>query len=361
MIFLTIIIFLFSLGVLILVHEFGHFIAAKKTGVTVEEFCIGFPPRIWSKKYKGTVYSLGAIPFGGFVNMAGEFTDSKKINSFSKKSISRRVLITVAGVAMNFLLAIFIFALGFSTVGLPMESSEAIQYGGQILKNEITILDVVGASPAQLSGIQTKDVILKLDNQSFTGSDQIQNYFQSKAGQEVNLLIKRNDETFEKKIIVGKDGDNKGKIGIAYAIISLVRFSILKSFKMAFLGAFRLVILVLGFFADLITRAFRAPEVLKSVSGPIGIFFLIKESIILGLPYFLFLIGQISATLAIINILPFPALDGSRLLFLAVEKIRGKRVTAKIENAIYGIGFILLLALIVLISYQDVLKYILGR
>lgn len=360
MIFLTIIIFLFSLGLLILVHEFGHFIAAKKAGVKVQEFCIGFPPRIWSKKYKETIYSVGLIPFGGFVNMFGEFGQAKASNSFAKKSIANRTLITISGVLMNFLLAILIFTIGLYTVGLPMDAEEAQKYGGQILKNEITIFDVVAASPAKMAGIEPKDIILEFDGQIFNTASEVQNYFHQRAGQEVNLLIKRDGNTFEKKVLVGKEASNKGKIGISYGFISLARFNFLSSIKLAFLGAFKLAVLILGFFADLISRAFKAPEILESVSGPIGIFFLVKESIILGLPYFLFLIGQISATLAIINILPFPALDGSRLLFLVVEKIRGKRVSAKIENAIYTVGFILLLVLIILISYQDVLKYIIG-
>ncbi len=361
MFFLSIIIILFSLGLLILVHEFGHFISAKKLGVKVEEFCIGFPPRIWSKNYKGTKYSVGLIPFGGFVNMFGEFSDTKGKGSFAKQSIGRRSLITISGVLMNFALALLVFAIGFWTVGLPTAGGEGAKYGGKILKREITILEVVDASPAQLQGLQPRDVVLKIDDQSFGEVSQIQEYLESKAGEEITLQIKRNSDILNKTIVVGEEEQNRGKIGVLLAPIEIVRFPFLRAIMLSFVWSIRLVGLILGFIGNLIANVFQAPGMLESVSGPVGIFFLIREAIFLGAPYFLFLLGQISVTLAIVNLLPFPALDGSRLLFLGIEKMRGRRITPQIENAIYAIGFILLLALLVLISYQDVLKYILGR
>jgi len=359
MFFLTLIVFILILSLLILVHELGHFLVAKRAGIKVQEFGIGFPPRLWSRKIRETRYSINLIPFGGFVKMLGETEPSKEEGSFSSKSIRERALVSISGVAMNFLLAILVFLIGYSTTGLPVLISDEEYL--EVKSPHLYITEVISGSPAEKAGFQAQDLILEVDGQKLSKISELQNYLKSKAGQEVKLKIQRKNDILEKEVTVAQGERGEGKIGVGLFRLGIVQYPFWQSLKLAFLSATKILFFIFWIIVYLFQRLFVAPEITQNVAGPVGVFFVVQQALVLGLPFVLFLIAQLSATLAAINLLPIPALDGSRLLFLALEKIRGRRIKPQLENAIYTIGFIFLLVLIFIISYRDIIRYIISR
>ncbi|MCK4454046.1 site-2 protease family protein [Candidatus Parcubacteria bacterium] len=366
--FLAIIVFILILSFLIFVHEFGHFIFAKATGVKVEEFCIGFPPRLWKKKKGETLYSIGLIPFGGFNKIYGEI-DTGKIKdpkSFSNKPIRIRALITVGGVAMNVLLAviIFYFLLGFS--GFQSYQSLIFDYqfpfGRQ--ENVVIIGDVAQSSPAEEQGIKTGDIIIEADGIEFENSKEFVGFIKEKQGKEVNLYLE-NFSTKERKnvsIIPRLEPPEKeGPLGIALGNVAKISYpTVLEKSSVGFLHSFN--ILHYSFFGlgHIIKISFqeRALEPLKSsVAGPVGILHFTELTIDAGIVAVISLLAIISLALALFNILPIPALDGGKLVFLGIEAIIKKPVPPKIEEKITIFFFLLLILLMIAVTINDIQRF----
>jgi regulator of sigma E protease len=357
----TIIIFIFVLSLLIFVHEIGHFIMAKKAGIVVEEFGFGFPPRIWGIKKGDTVYSINAIPFGGFVKMLGGEEEIKDLKSFSVKSIKTRAKVIVMGVLMNFLLAVILFALAYS-IGFKPFVPGMEKHFGVINTQKVVIQDVEKDTPAEKVGLKKEDVILGVDGEEIFMDLQLIQAVQNKEGQEVNLKINRQGEIISKTLVPYKEKiegvdselfrlgiiiDAQGKISSPFYLSPYVALAeVGRITKLVFFAFCK-------FFGDLFLSFTISPD----VAGPVGIVSLTGQAARLGWLYLVQFIAFLSINLGIINLAPFPALDGGRLLFLAIEKIRGKKINQKIENLINNIGFALLILLILAITYHDILRF----
>ncbi len=367
MIIVTIIVFVVILGILIFVHELGHFIAAKKMGVRVEEFGFGFPPRIFGIKRGETEYTINWIPIGGFVKMTGqsdfEVNDHGKAKadprSFVSKKPWRRVIILCAGVGMNFLLAAVLLSIGFM-VGLPSAVGDNLPAGARVSDQRIQILAATSGSPAEAAEFRSGDTILSLDEVAPESVVAVQEYVQQSIDRPVTVKIERGTEIIDKEVTPRGDApEGEGPLGITLAETARVSFPWYQAIWQGIKATGDLTVQIVVAFGKLIGSLFTTGQVSGDVAGPIGIAVLTGQVTKLGFVYVLQFTALLSINLAIINILPFPALDGGHLLFLLIEKIRGGKTMkqAKVENIIHLVGFAFLLLLIALVTYRDLGKF----
>ncbi len=353
----TIIVFILILGLLIFVHEFGHFIVAKRAGVKVEEFGFGFPPRIFGIKKGETIYSLNFLPIGGFVKIHGEEgkptdkqspKDSDKRRAFYNKPIGIRAIILIAGVTMNLLLAAFLLSLGY-WLGLPaMVDDQTTNLEGV----RIQITQVVFDSPASQAGIKMGDIITQ-----FNKVADMQKFVDEHKGQEITLTIQRGDEVLEKTLVPRvSHPENEGPLGIALARTAIVSYPWYRALIMGITSTVNLTWLIMAALGGLLWQLMMTGRLAIEIAGPVGIFNLTGQAAQLGFIYLLQLTALISINLAIINILPFPALDGGRLLFLAIEKIKGSPVSQKVERIAHTAGFAILILLMIAVTWRDIVR-----
>lgn len=352
---LTIVVFILILGLLIFVHEFGHFIVAKRQGIKVDEFGFGFPPRIIGIKKGETTYSLNLIPIGGFVKILGEQGEEpKNPKSFASKTPGTRARIVGMGVLMNFLLAIVLLTIGFKA-GLPVALLDE-EKGVKDVK--IQIIAVSQNTPAEEADLRIWDEIIALDGKEFKKVEEIQNYTKEKAGQEVAMTLKRGEKVLEKKIVPrSQPPEGQGPLGIGLAKTGMISYPLHYAFWMGCKTTLSMIAVIIVALFNIIKELIITGTTTVEVTGPVGIAVMTGQIARMGWIYILNFTALLSINLGIINILPFPALDGGRLLFLAIEKIRGKKVSSKVENMIHMIGFILLMLLIILVTFRDITKF----
>ncbi|MEK7097884.1 MAG: site-2 protease family protein [Patescibacteria group bacterium] len=357
---MSILLFFIVLGVLVFVHEFGHFIAAKKSGIRVDEFGIGFPPRLFKIKRGETVYSINLIPFGGFVKIFGEDNESGP-RSFVDKPVYVKIAVIAAGVFFNLLLAWSLITIGF-TAGFPASVGGAPE-GAGIKDAKVLILDVKKDSPAEKAGLKDGDVIIGLayeDGERIIGrlsTENIQNFIASSGDREILLSYKRAGE--EASTLVKPQeavlGDTPA-IGIAMDEIGIVKLSVHRAvyegLKMTINLTVATAVGMAGFFKDVFT----AKANLSQISGPIGIIGLVGEASKFGLIYLLSFTAFLSINLAILNIIPFPALDGGRIFLLLIESIKRSPINAKITGWVNAAGFAILIVLMLVITFHDIIK-----
>jgi len=355
---LTIIVFLIVLGLLVIVHEFGHFIIAKKTGVKVEEFAVGFPPRIYSKKRGETQYSINAIPLGGYVKMLGELEHSKDKRAFENQKPVVRFWISIAGVTMNIILAWLLLTIGFA-VGMSPIVSDPASIPGKKLSSEIILADVVKDSPADKAGIQAGDIALSATSDGvlteFSTLDQFDQYNTDHKSKVVIYGLKRNDELVTKTATLSDDSDSQ--IGVAIIEKAEIRVPWYKAPYVALRETYRIAQLTFEFLWAFIAKLFTHGQFVEGVGGPVAIYTYTGLALKAGVMVLLQFVALLSINLALINILPFPALDGGRIVFIILERFYGKKVVKEhIENIIHNIGFGLLIIFILAITYKDILK-----
>jgi len=317
---ITLLIFILILGILVLVHEFGHFIVAKKSGLTVEEFGFGFPPRIFSFKVNETVYSINLLPLGGFVKILGEDggeTNSPK--SFSSKSAGIRSLITAAGVMMNFALGALLLIIGFY-IGLPQVVNEENK---AIAKNvQIQIIAISNNSPAEKANLKLGDSI-----EGFGEISIFQDFINQNKEKEISLKIKRGEDYLDIKAVPrANPPEREGALGIALAKTGLISYPWYQSVWLGIKSSFIITWEIIKGFFGLIKNLITVGKIPQEIAGPVGIAILAGQATALGFVYLLQLVALISLNLAVLNLIPFPALDGGRLLFLGIEKIKGSKV-----------------------------------
>ncbi|OGE76602.1 MAG: RIP metalloprotease RseP [Candidatus Doudnabacteria bacterium RIFCSPHIGHO2_02_FULL_48_21] len=357
-IILTIIAFIFILGILVFVHELGHFLAARRAGMKVEEFGFGFPPRLFGVRRGETLYSINLIPLGGFVKITGEEGVSDDPRSFANGSFGHRLFVLLAGVLMNFVLGWFLLFLGFCLVGTPIEIGEGTHLGNARLSQEkLTIIAVEPNSPAEIAGFKHGDLILSVDDKKFTNIDELIAYTKSRAENPVIYELQRGTETLERSATPrANPPEGSGPVGFAPAMIAVAKYPIFDALKMSFVSFYYKTTGVFGAFGQLIGKLFSSGKLAEGLAGPVGIAVLTKDFLALGIVYLVQFTAVLSINLGIINAFPFPALDGGRVLFLLIEKIRGVK-SVKIEQTANIVGFLLLMLLMVAVSFRDFGRY----
>jgi len=315
---------------------------------------------VWGNKEiesKHTVYSINWIPLGGFVRIKGEDGNgTKDLDSFASKKAWPRIKILAAGVIMNFIFAWILISIGFM-IGAPetIESNDV-----NIANAKIQISEVLPDSPADKAGIKIGDEILKENKQtSFAGVTDVQNYINSNKGKAIDFNVLRGSDIVEIKVVPRENAPaGQGAIGIALAQTVIKRYPVHEALWNGAIAVYNLTIAILLALGGIIMKLFAGNGVGAEVSGPIGIAILTKQVATLGLVYVLQFAALLSINLGIINALPIPALDGGRILFILIEKIKGSPVTQKTEQLFHTIGFVLLMLLMVLVTLRDVLKII---
>lgn len=338
------VIFLVIIGIsfLILIHEFGHFVAAKFFGLLVEEFGFGFPPRLFSKKIGETVYSINLLPFGGFVKIYGE--SSEKLNAtsdmekrafYAQKAWKKSVII-LAGVVMNFLIGWLIVSAVFA-VGVP---------------KTIIVTGVMSGTPAETAGLEVGDAIT-----GFGVAEEFTSFVQENRGREITLNFLRQGGERSVKITPRLNiPEGQGALGIGFTEAGVDRQPISQSLISGLQTSFQIVAAIFTSLFSIILTLFTQGQLAGEFVGPIGIFGVASQAGALGLVYLLQLIGLISLNLFALNVFPFPALDGGRLLFIIIEKIKGSPLSAKAEQTANAAGFIFLLFLMIAITVRDVTR-----
>ncbi|MFA6047865.1 MAG: RIP metalloprotease RseP [Parcubacteria group bacterium] len=432
---LAILVFIIILGVLIFVHELGHFVVARRNGIRCYEFGFGFPPRffgiqfikgermekvseveemkvevtdiksgdeeiltetvtekihkvdklmpvgrwriIWGhddddenekrdwdeiekNNYKrSTIYSLNWIPIGGFVKIKGEDGEHRDDpDSFSSRPAWTRTKVLAAGVAMNFVLAWFLISLGLM-IGAP----QAVEGNNAPADSKIQIAEIAKSSPAETMGLKIGDEISKAQvapdgkNISLKNIEEVQNYINSNKGQEVTLKIIRGKEILDiKGTPRAAAPEGQGPLGIAMAETQLVSYPWYEAIWKGLIFTGNLIVTILVAFYGLLKSLIMGQSVGAAVTGPVGIAVLTKDVTNLGLVYILQFAAVLSVNLGIINILPIPALDGGRIFFILIEKIKGKPVSHKVEQAFHTAFFMLLIMLMLAVTFHDVMK-----
>lgn len=365
---MTIVLFLIILGALIFVHELGHFLSAKKAGIRVDEFALGFPPTLLKKKVGETTYALNLIPFGGYVKIYGEDltsipgepdgpVDADAGRRFTSKSRWTQGLVLVSGVLGNIIFAWLLISVSFLS-GIP--SSVDGRYASDVSNPKLTITSTLADTPAGDAGLQSGDVILALTSgermYSGTDADEASSFIGESKG-ELNLEYVR-EEITDIVTIIPVEGIVQGKpaIGISLDTIGVVRFGIFRSLYEGALTTWDLLREVTFGLLGFLGQAFTGQADLASVAGPVGIAGLVGEARVLGWVYLLSFTAFISINLAVINLLPIPALDGGRLLFLAIEGIIRRPIPANFTRIVNSTGFILLLLFMAFITYRDIVR-----
>ena len=347
---ITIIIGVLILSVILLAHELGHFITAKAVGVKVEEFGLGFPPRLLSFKRGETRYSLNAIPFGGFNKLTGE-EDPSDPRSLASKSIGARLLVLSAGSLMNILLALLLFSI---TYMVPHE----------VVTGQVMVEEVAANSPAAIAGIEPGDTILSVNNKTVHNIGNLQRYIQLNLGKEIAILVQHDDSTTEEVQLIPrwKPPEGQGATGVLITMpdptIVTQHEPFWRAIPMGVKGLIETTILYKNGMIGVIIGTIPAEFV-----GPVGIAQMTGEvAVKAGISPLLEFAAFISLILGILNIFPLPALDGGRIAFVLLEGIRrGKRVSPKMEGLVHTVGFVLLMGLLLAITYQDIIRIISGE
>lgn len=353
---MTILIFIAVLVVLIVVHELGHFAAAKWLGIKVDEFGVGFPPRLWSRRWRGTEYSVNALPFGGFVKLAGEYGEEAGPGTFAAAPVWKRVIVVVAGVVMNALLAILLLFGGYLRGFTPLTQDVTSYPGAQVIRAEVIIARVLAGSVADQSGIKPGDIILTAkDTTPFSSLQSFQDYTRSRGGQAVEFSVKRDGQTLTVPATLGTDA--RAPFGVEIVSNSLVKLPVAGAARAAvteFWGVTKSVGSALGsFLKGIVTTG----KVAEDVAGPVGIYQATAAATRAGTEVLLALVVLLSVNLAVLNILPIPALDGGRLVFLILEgTVRRKVVREEIEGFITTAGFVALIGLIIVLTVRDLIR-----
>lgn len=435
MIISTIIIFLLVLGIIVFIHELGHFFMAKLYGVKVEEFGLGFPPKVFGFKKGETEYTLNWVPLGGFVKIVGEDGENKNDpRSFSSRSISQRFQIIAAGVIMNVFLAFFIFSILFM-VGFPQgisgedvsklknardfnviiggveKDSSVYEYdlkagdkiisvdgksvrnikelqnaidernnekvtlglmrGKESLSKEIspqkdlsvTVTEVSEGSPAAGADIRPDDRVLSIGGRNIYSIQGLRSAIDEKRGEKVSVAIARGEETIMKEVVPRKETkENEGALGVglsegmSLAEIAVISYSPPEAIQKGFEYTVQMIMMIVSAFAFIIIQLFNTGTTTAEISGPVGIASMTQQAAAMGFMTVLNFIAIISVNLAIINALPLPALDGGRLFFLVVEKIKGSPLNQEWEAKANNFGFALLMLLMVVVTFKDILR-----
>ena len=333
-IFLVILLFI----ILIFPHELGHFIAAKLCGVQVNEFAFGMGPVILKKQGKETLYSIRALPVGGFCAMEGEDTEEATENprAFNNKSWWKKIIILVAGAAMNIIIAFLVMIFAAVYTGTPTTTINSVTDGGA----------------ASMAGIQAGDKIVRVSDSSVDSWEEFTSFMQkeTKADKPISITVERSGKEKTFSISPQRQKDGKYVIGV----VSKQRHNLFTGIKNGTASTVKMTKALFESFKMLFT----SKEAIKQVSGPVGMIKIVSDAAGLGVFYYLYLVALISLNLAIFNLLPLPALDGGRIIFVIIRMFTGRAISDKVEARVHMIGMALLLTLTVFVTWNDIMRLI---
>lgn len=351
---MMIIISLLVLAIIILVHEWGHFVAARSAGIEVLEFSIGFGPKLFSinrpydngKINSETEFSLRLFPLGGFVRMAGtEPDDEDHEHGFNRASPLQRIKVLAAGPIMNFVLAIVLFIFAFTVIGIPQPVDNAI------------IGEIIEGKPAAAAGLQTGDEIVAANGQRIQSWEQFVGAIQRTPREESLLLqVKRGGELFDISVKPEYDSTSQTMMLGITSMVTYHKMGFWQGIKLGFVNTYQTTVAMLQGLGQIITGAVST----KALAGPVGITKMIGQAAQGGLVYLLNFTALLSINLGVINLIPFPALDGSRIVFTGIEMVRGRPMEPEREGFIHLMGFMILMGLIILVTYNDIFRLIKG-
>lgn len=356
------------LAVLVLVHEWGHYIVAKKSDIRVDEFGIGFPPRAKKIFKKGdTWFTLNWLPFGGFVKIYGEnsmdveIDDPDKNRSFIAKSKWTQAAVLFAGPFMNLAFAFLVLWIAFF-VGVPMVYDAELD--ANFKETSIVVTEVFEGSPAENVGLEAGDSILEIGiccDETFVVEkpEDVSDFVSVSNDDELQLKVLRGEEVLNISVMpemnVVEDVET-ALIGFSMERIGVAKFGIFESFWRGLQRTGQMIDDVVSFLVDLVRGAFTGEADLSGVTGPVGIAGVVGDALEIGFSFLLIITALISINLAIINLLPFPALDGGRLLFILIEVVTGRPIKPKLVSVINTVGFLILISLMVLVTYKDIVN-----
>ncbi|MGH2499316.1 MAG: M50 family metallopeptidase, partial [Candidatus Limnocylindria bacterium] len=351
----TLLLFLITLTVIIAVHELGHYVSARLLGMKVLEFAFGFPPRAFGVRHAGIEYSVNWIPFGGFVRILGQDDFSVRQEgggepgAFTSKPWWAQAIVLVAGVAMNFVLALVVLTVAFMS-------------GSTAPTGDVRVVEVAAGSPAEIAGIQPGDIVTGVDGTEMASTRELVRYTLRNAEKEITLELERNGRPVAPVTAVprAEPPEGEGPLGIRIEDVTApVAVPVPQAFGQAAALTGEVVSEIASLPGQLIARPAGgggAPQ----VGGPIEILRVTGQVAEFGLPTFLKLIGVLSVNLGVLNIVPFPGLDGGRLLFVLIGGILRRRLSPQVEAAIHAVGFVLLLGLLVIVSIADIRRAVGG-
>lgn len=368
---MSVIILIIILGVLIFVHELGHFLVAKRAGIRVDEFSIGFPPRLWSKVRAGTRYTIGLIPFGGYVKIFGESAegdalDPNRTDSFLNKSRLTQAAVLVAGVVFNVIFAWLLVSISLMA-GFPSVVTESNR--ASIAESYVVVTSTFENSPAAKAGLEIGDQILQISARSEL--DGVENTIGAEdltiaslqevvasAEETVDIRVRRKSDELNFTILpeLGIIDNNQRAIGISMERVGKLQLPFFSAIGRGLVMTGQMTGDIAVGLWNLIADAVRGRASLDNVAGPIGIIGIIDGAANFGFYYLLSFTAFISINLAVLNILPFPALDGGRLVVVLIESITRRSVRPAVANAINAIGFAILILLMIIITVNDVAR-----
>jgi regulator of sigma E protease len=322
---------------------------AKKFGVEVEEFGLGYPPRLFGKKKGGTLYSLNLLPFGAFVRISEE--------KLREKPIWQRILVLLGGIVSFWIVSFVLITIVF-WLGVSFQVSD--EEDGHLINPQVQIVAVLSDSPAEQAGLKAGDIIIKVKSQSSKAKDidkirQVQDFTKEHKGEEITLTIQRDEEIFEVNLIPRvSPPQGQGALGVALTRLATKKYSLAGALFQGFLTTFKLTGQIVFAFGQMVKKLVAREPVGGELVGPVGIFDIFIKAGNLGVVYFLQTVALISLHIAVINALPFPVADGGKLLFLALEKIRKKPLNERTEQGINMAFFALLLALMLWVTIKDI-------
>jgi regulator of sigma E protease len=373
MLMITILAIIVILGLLIFVHELGHFVAAKAMGVEVKTFAFGFPPRLWSKKVGETTYAINLLPLGGYVSMRGEDEDGEVTEAAEKdpKSLLSKkpwqlLIIFLAGVVMNIVLAVLLLYLAF-VIGFQPIYTGMWEHPG--IKNElkVTVNDVEKGTPAETEGIQKGDIIKSVDGKSVYLNSDVITLIQDKSGSDgaiVTLKILRNNrvvtktlKTYKAKVQNGNKEVETNRVGVVLTTNGKVYGNLLVSPPAAMSESWHITKLTILGVVDLFKQLILKFTVSNNVTGPVGIFVATSYFASLGFMSLVQFAALLSISLAVFNVLPIPGLDGGHIAIMALEVLSRRKFSTKAKNLIILIGFGLLILLMITVTIKDFINF----
>lgn len=353
---------------LVLIHEWGHFVAARRNGVEVEEFGFGFPPRVYGHKRKGVLYSINLLPLGGFVRLKGEDAADRGPGTFGAARFWVKTKILLAGVVMNLVLAVVLLYVlcvtGLPGIGAALEPGFLKPQYAQ--PKQLIVVEASKGSPAAAVGLKRGDFILTGNGRALENDQALRDFTKQHAGQEVALRVRQGGTEREVKVKLRGPESQEGYLGVISQQVYKLRYDPLSAlaaalyitgalFVATIVGVVQLIVnipsLIMGLFAS------GVPQAAEAAAGPVGIVVILKNISSLGWAYVVLFMANISVALAAFNVLPLPALDGGRWAVLAVQRLTGKVWRAEAEARYHAIGFMVLIGLMLLISVYDLRKY----